>query len=76
MDGEVGRTSDNMFYRTLDKIIDGQDVREIDGGLLLQGSLWCPGAEFNSIIAVAASMSDSVKDTRHTAVRALLSVSV
>lgn len=31
-------------------------------GLLLHGSLWCPGAEFKSIIAVAASMSDSVKD--------------
>lgn len=33
-------------------------------GLLLHGSLWCPGAEFKSIIAVAASMSDSVKDIK------------
>lgn len=26
---------------------------------LLHGSTWCPGAEFKSIMAVAASMSDS-----------------
>lgn len=27
--------------------------------ILLHGSTWCPGAEFKSIMAVAASMSDS-----------------
>lgn len=29
--------------------------------VVLQGSAWCPGAEFNSIMVVAASMSDSRK---------------
>lgn len=62
-------TSQNKAHKTKESlsndrvVCQGQETQNKKTrwkyGYFLHGSTWCPGAEFKSIMAVAASMSDS-----------------